>query len=73
MTSPARFHEVYDHLPTADDKRLFLAGFVGAISYYISQETINHCIDTAIKVSGKPAGTRCQNGNAYEMDLQRRR
>ena len=58
MTIPNRFHEIYDHLPTADDKRLFLAGFVGAISYYISQETINHCIDTALKVSGKPAVTR---------------
>jgi len=55
MTSPDRFREVYDHLPTAADKRLFLAGFVGAISNHLSGETLNHCIEAALKVSGKSA------------------
>jgi hypothetical protein len=55
MPNPNRFREVYDYLPTADDKRLFLAGFVGAISNHISSEDLNHCIDVALKVSGKSA------------------
>ena len=55
MSSPDRFREVYDHLPTAEDKLLFLAGFMGAISNHLSQETMNRCIDAALKVSGKSA------------------
>ena len=63
MRIPDRFAEIYDHMPTAGDKRLFLAGFVGAISNHLSKETINHCIDVAlnsyhVKAPGAPTAVR---------------
>ena len=56
MTNSDGFAQIYDHLPTAGDKRLFLAGFLGAISNHLSRETMQRCIEVALRVAGDSPG-----------------
>lgn len=62
MTNSDRFAQIYDHLPTAGDKRLFLAGFLGAISNHLSKETMQRCIEVALKVAADSPQQRAYRG-----------